>query len=164
MNQLHPDSSYESYCKHLPEISAITNQMKTKIKRVYDRYALQSYHQLAIADEIYDYFTHKWGLQLQIENLYNFGYTFADHWDRHGYYVFVVNNQKLLITKWVAHRKQIGDMLHKYKTFDLIVFYPKSEQFRFYLQCVKYYEKTIPMLGHFERVSEHRFIQKQRYL
>ena len=148
-------NTYESYREHWDEIDNISKSMVTIIKKVYDRYSIYAWYQLQLADALYDYLTHKWGLQLQIQNHYDFGYTIADHWHKLGYYVFIVKNHELIKTKWVAKRNQIGHMLHKYPTFDLIVYYPKSDYFRYYFnQQWKYGNKY---LGTLKRSTEIEF-------
>ncbi len=157
-----PDNSYEAYKKNGLVINQIRDQFVTRIQRVYDRYALQAHQQLAIADDLYDYFSHRFGLQLQIRNLYDFGYTIADHWNRKGFYIFVIKDHILIKTRWVQYRKDIGTMMHKYRQFDLIVYYPKSERFRYYLQRRMKWSPEWEEMGFFQRVSEEAFKGKSR--
>jgi hypothetical protein len=158
MNSIKDTNSYESYREHWDEIGAITKSIKTIIKKVYDRYSIHAWHQLQIADDLYDYLTHIWGLRLQILNHYDFGYTIADHWHKQGYYIFIVKNNELIKTKWVAKRNQIGTMLHKYPYFDMIVYYPKSEYFRYYFN--QKWEWGNKYLGSLKRCSEIEFKQR----
>jgi len=150
---------------NMSEESQWCGKIRTKeIKKVYDRNSLEAWEQLVIADELCEYFTFKWGLNLTITNTYDFGYTIADHHHREGYYVFAIKDNKIVKTKWVDKRKHIGIMLNKYPNFDLITFYPKSEAFRYYVHLndetiFRRYYIGNKYLGLSVRVSEQEFIE-----
>ena len=149
------------------QIKQIRSQFKTKqIKGVICRSHIENYHQLAIADDVCAYLTWKYGLFLRIKNSYDFGYTIADHWFRQGYYIFVIDGDLIIKTKWVKCRKYIGMMIDKYCMFDVITFYPRSEKFRYYITQKKYWKihkwhvyngDDADYLGAHFRVSESEF-------
>ena len=72
--------------------------------------------------------------------------------------MFIVKDHELIKTKWVAKRNLVGAMLHKYPMFDMIVYYPKSECFRYYFNHQwKYGNKY---LGTLKRCTEFEFKQR----
>ncbi len=152
----------DNWLQHQMEIIEWYSKIHTKeIRKVYDRESKEAWLQLIIADDLCDYFTFKkfeCGLNLSISNLHDFGYTIADHHDRKGFYVFVIKDKQIIKTKWVDKRKNIGLMIHKYQTFNLITFYPVSESFRFYIQ--QQWEYGNKYLGLLKRVTEQEFIKK----
>lgn len=155
---------------HQQQIAEIRKMIKTKeIKNVYDRDDLEAHHQLVLADEIYQFLSWKPGLNLSLLLNYDFGYTIADHHHRQGYYIFAIADQKIIKTKWAKRRKDIGAILQRYAFCHLIVFYPISERFQYYLsqlhnQWPNTPEKTIrnPYLYEPIRVDEPTFIAKMK--
>lgn len=76
----------------------------------------------------------------------------------HLYFAFVIKDNQIFHISWCKKRNQIGPLLGRFCSHDVIIWFPETERFQYYIKNQYPYGKHdyCPFHGH-KRVSEEQF-------